>query len=56
LIDVLALEGRLRTIDAYEISARRFPKMRYRGVIAKEPLIYKITIIRANFIIMNAST
>jgi hypothetical protein len=35
LIDVLALEGRLSTIDAYEISARRFPKMRYRGVIAK---------------------
>ena len=35
LVDVLALEGRLRTIDAYEISGKHFPKMPYRGVIAK---------------------
>jgi hypothetical protein len=35
LIDVLALEGRLSTIDAYEISGKHFPKRRYRGVIAR---------------------
>jgi hypothetical protein len=35
LIDVLALEGRLSTIDAYEIPDKHFPKMRNRGVITQ---------------------
>ena len=33
LIDVLALEGRLSVMNAYEIPTKHFPKMRDRSVI-----------------------
>ena len=39
LMDVRAMEGRLSTLDAYEIPDKHFPKMRDRSVITHLAII-----------------
>lgn len=39
LIDVRGMEGRLSTMDAFEITDQRFPKMRDRSVITHNAIV-----------------
>jgi hypothetical protein len=39
LVDVRALEGRLETMEAYQIPDKHFPKMRDRSVITRAAIV-----------------